>query len=170
MTKELYLLRHAKSDWSTPCSDFDRPLNTRGKHQSIQIGQWMQARQIIPQCLVSSPAVRARETTLNICDMIHFNVMDVSWQDELYHANHHVMLEAVKKFLSQYDKILMIAHNPGMEDFLKFLCPDKELAYTKTGKLMTTASLACICLPNDPASIQLHTGYIETLIRPGDLD
>ncbi len=102
--------------------------------------------------------------------MIHFNVIDVYWEDQLYHANHHVMLSAAKKFLSRYNKLLLIAHNPGMDDFLEFLCPDEELAYTAAGKLMTTASLACIRLPDDPASIQLHMGHLETLIRPGELN
>jgi len=170
MAKELYLLRHAKSDWSLPCSDYDRPLNTRGKRQSLLIGQWMQDRQIIPQYIISSPAARARETTLSICEMIHFNVIDVYWEENLYHANHHVMLAESKTFLSRYDKVLLVAHNPGMDDFLEFLCPEEELAYTAEGKLMTTASLACIRLHDDTGNIQLHSGQLQTLIRPGELE
>ena len=56
-------MRHAKSDWSGPqISDFDRPINKRGTRNAIRIGGWMNENNHIPQKIISSPALRAKET------------------------------------------------------------------------------------------------------------
>ena len=50
MNSYLYIMRHAKSDWSGPqTSDFERPINGRGRRNSVRIGQWMSDNNYIPQ-------------------------------------------------------------------------------------------------------------------------
>jgi phosphohistidine phosphatase len=169
MRKELFLMRHAKSDWTVPCSDYDRPLNQRGQRQSMLIGQWMRQHHLSPDCIISSPSVRTRETAMNICDEIDFNIIDVYWEEDLYHANHHVLLAVSLKFLVRYDKVMLLAHNPGMDDLLEYLCKQEELTNTAEGKLMTTASFARLELPTELDDIEFQSAGLLALVRPDEL-
>lgn len=170
LNKQLFLLRHAKSDWSVPCSDYERPLSNRGQRQSRLMAEWMQGNQLVPACIASSNSVRTRETIMNVCSIIEFDVMDIYWEEELYHANHRVLLAECVKFMQQYDSVMLVSHNPGLDDLLEYLCPENELTYTESGKLMTTAAFAQIELPANPELIQFQSGHLIRLQRPGELE
>ncbi|HHD56938.1 MAG TPA: histidine phosphatase family protein, partial [Desulfobulbaceae bacterium] len=58
MKRELLILRHGKSDWNKPVDDFHRPLKKRGRKNAARIGAWMRVQGIIPDIVLSSPAVR----------------------------------------------------------------------------------------------------------------
>ena len=61
--KTLYVLRHAKSDWGDESlPDFERPLNHRGQKAARAVGHEMAARGIHPDLVITSPAVRAKQT------------------------------------------------------------------------------------------------------------
>ena len=61
--KKVILLRHAKSSWDNPgLDDHDRPLNKRGRAASPVIGEWLTRKQHVPDAILCSTAVRARET------------------------------------------------------------------------------------------------------------
>src|SRR6218665_523789 len=63
MERTLVLIRHAKSDWGNPGqADFDRPLNARGKKNAPEMGKRLQQKQVIPDLIISSPAMRAATT------------------------------------------------------------------------------------------------------------
>lgn len=63
MTLHLYLLRHAKSDWgSGAVDDHDRPLNPRGQKAAALVGRWLTAMDETPDRVLTSTALRARET------------------------------------------------------------------------------------------------------------
>ena len=60
--RTLVLLRHAKSDWSGPEADIDRPLSSRGRRQAPDAGSWLAANIGPIGLAVVSPASRARST------------------------------------------------------------------------------------------------------------
>ena len=61
--KDLLLLRHAKSSWEdSELSDFERPLNGRGKRDAPRIGKLILKEKLTPHFIISSPALRARDT------------------------------------------------------------------------------------------------------------
>jgi len=63
MTRHLYLLRHAKSDWDARYGDdHDRPLNRRGKKAAALVGRWLAAMGEVPDAVLCSTALRARDT------------------------------------------------------------------------------------------------------------
>lgn len=65
--KTLTLLRHAKSSWkSDALSDFDRPLNSRGRQDAPEMARRLQAAGIRPSLIVSSPAKRAWSTAKEV--------------------------------------------------------------------------------------------------------
>ena len=67
--KTLFVLRHAKSSWDDPdLADFDRPLNDRGRSAAPFMGEVMNRNGFSPDVILSSPAVRARDTALLVKD------------------------------------------------------------------------------------------------------
>lgn len=166
MTKQLYLLRHAKSDWQVAVSDQERPLNKRGQRDSLLMGEWMQNQQLIPDCIISSHSARTRETIMNVCTSLEFDSLDIYWEEKLYHANHHVLLAESIKFLNKYNTVMLVSHNPGLDGLVEYLCPEQELTYTDNAKLMTTACFAQIKLPENLDEISYQSGQLLQLKRP----
>jgi phosphohistidine phosphatase len=72
--KTLYVIRHAKSSWDDPTlSDFDRPLNKRGKRDAPAMGKRLvHDDRVVPDLLLSSPAERALTTCKIIAEEIHY--------------------------------------------------------------------------------------------------
>mmetsp|Transcript_18433 Transcript_18433/g.29984 ORF Transcript_18433/g.29984 Transcript_18433/m.29984 type:complete len:165 (-) Transcript_18433:3665-4159(-) len=111
MTKTLILMRHAKSSWDDITqADHDRPLNDRGRTAASAIGQWLRAREHIPDATVSSSSQRTGETfhRLEFDTPVHFT-------RTLYHAGAEVMMDILRE--QQAETILMLGHNPGISDF-----------------------------------------------------
>lgn len=108
--KRLILMRHAKSDWSDgAASDFERPLNPRGRHAATALGDWLRAQDVMPDAVLSSAAERTGETTLLLAlpegTAKHFT-------RDLYLATHHDILRALRG--ASGDTVLIVGHNPGM--------------------------------------------------------
>tara|TARA_R110000772_G_scaffold94813_3_gene192978 strand:+ start:556 stop:1068 length:513 start_codon:yes stop_codon:yes gene_type:complete len=169
MSKQLFLVRHAKSDWSVSLPDFERPLNSRGERQSLQIGEWMQTNKLIPDCIISSPATRARDTIMNICTGLDFDPHQICWQAELYHASWKTLLNAALKKLENHNTVMLVAHNPGLDELVERLCPAQELPVENDAKLMTTASFAQFELADNLHEHTYQSGHLIQLIRPVDI-
>ncbi len=169
MPKQLFLLRHAKSDWSTHVVDFDRPLNERGKKDSFLVGKYLNIYNLSPDFISSSPSERTRETIVNICSELELAPSSISWNDELYHADSHTLLAEATKLLKQHDTLMLVSHNPGLDDLLKYLCPETESMRSPHGKLMTTATIAQIEFPDSFEELKLYSGKLVKLIRPEDI-
>ncbi len=129
----------------------------------------MQQNNFIPDCIISSHSARTRQTIMNVCLSLDFDSMDIYWEEELYHANQQVLLAESIRFMNKYNNVMLVAHNPGLDDFLEYLCPENELNYTEDAKLMTTACFAQIELPSDINDITFQSGKLKQLIRPGEL-
>lgn len=162
MSPELLILRHAKSDQNAAVEDFQRPLNARGRHEAGRIGHWLAAQQLLPDVVISSPAQRARETTLKACKAMHTPKQRIVFDERLYLADRQtllavlqeVMLEVAREVMpAQADtapRVLLVGHNPGLEDLLRFLTGD-QVPMPDDGKLLPTASVARLELPAGPS-------------------
>ncbi|MEO1345461.1 MAG: histidine phosphatase family protein [Pseudomonadota bacterium] len=109
--KRLVLMRHAKSSWDDPLvEDHDRPLNGRGRVSARVLGDWLRARKYIPDQLLSSSALRTRETF----SRLGF-VCDAQFKKALYLADPQVMMDALRG--AKGETVLMLGHNPGIAWF-----------------------------------------------------
>ena len=82
----LTLIRHAKSSWSDPSlSDFDRPLNERGKRDAPKMARWFFENVQETPILFTSPANRALSTAKYFEK--EFSSIKLNVVDNLYHAN-----------------------------------------------------------------------------------
>ncbi len=171
MSFYLYILRHAKSDWSDlNTSDFDRPLNKRGQKNAKRIGQWMADNKSIPQQIISSPAVRARQTTeLVIKQLSRVSPEKVLYENDLYLANLDTLLECIQIYKSDIKSLMLVAHNPGMEQLVNYLSSKLVEADAK-GKTMTTANLVIFKYPDSNFDPEIDKGDLVELIKPKELD
>ena len=131
-------MRHAKSSWErADLSDFERPLNERGRHAAPLIGQFIVENQLQPDIVLSSPAKRAEQTarivrqTAQIQSQIIFNAY-------IYEAVPGRLLDVLSEQEDTNTSILLVGHNPGIEGLIKIL--------TGESPQVPTASLAVVDL------------------------
>jgi phosphohistidine phosphatase len=137
--KTLLILRHAKSSWKhTELPDFDRPLNKRGKHDAPRMGELLRQADLLPDLILSSSAQRARQTTQAVVDSSGYGG-EVRWLDSLYAAPPESYLEALRGLDDSLQRVMVVGHNPGLEELLEQL--------TGAAGPLPTAALAQVMLP-----------------------
>jgi phosphohistidine phosphatase len=145
----LLLLRHAKSSWSDPAqADFDRPLIGRGREAAPAMAKFMALNGLLPQRVVCSTAQRSRETLALMLPHISAD-MDVTLTRRLYEADGEGYLTAVRTAAGTANTLMLVGHNPAMEDLAMVLAPtgdDKALAQLR--EKFATCGLAVIEFDN----------------------
>lgn len=159
--KTLYILRHAKSSWDDmEMSDFDRPLNERGRKAAPFMGELMAEKGLEPYVILSSPAKRAKSTAQMVKSAGKFDA-EIWYEDRIYEASPRALSEVVSETDDAYKSLMVVGHNPGIEGFIRYL----------TGKLepMPTAALAVIDLNIDSWDlINEGRGELKKIFRPKD--
>ena len=126
--KKLILVRHAKSSWAIPGqSDFDRPLNERGKKDAPEMARRLIDDHITIDAFISSPAKRARKTCKAFAEIYQRQKEEIIFIESLYHAPLSVFYEAIKTFDNKYDSVAVFAHNPGITEFANSLCANAHI-------------------------------------------
>lgn len=122
MGKKLFLVRHAKSDWSVPGEkDFDRPLNSRGLNDAPKMGAKLKEMGLQPDIIISSPAERAKATAYYIAEQFKIDTDRVELNEELYEASVRVILKVINSFPDQYKQIMVVSHNPDLTYIAEYL-------------------------------------------------
>jgi phosphohistidine phosphatase len=170
--KRLTLLRHAKSgDDGTVARDFDRPLNAKGRRAARAIGRYMRDQALHFDAVIASPALRVVET-LEEVESVYSLGRATSWNKHLYLATPDELLDAVHQAPAEAETILLVGHNPGLEQLVLRLVPhgadgargDVEVKYP-------TASLAEMSFPIDRwDQVTEGGGDLMRFVRPRDLD
>lgn len=116
--KTLYLLRHAKSSWDDPeLKDFERPLSERGLGDVPVMAARFKSRSSSPDCIISSPAVRAKTTAKLMGEGIGFPSDDIASNPELYFAGSGMFLKAASLVDEGCDSAMLVGHNPAITEF-----------------------------------------------------
>ncbi len=165
----LYIMRHAKSDWSGPgIADFDRPINQRGRKNAKRIGQWMLENDHVPEKIISSSALRARETTELVIEQIKGAATAVMYDKELYLASLDTLIEFVQLYKNDCNSLMLVAHNPGLEQLLNFLLrKSRDRSFKNFG--MTTANLAVFEYSKNSFDPETDKGALIEVVRPKEL-
>ncbi len=171
--KTLGLFRHAKSDWHDPrARDFDRPLNLRGEKGAGLMGRHLRDHVVQWDRVIASPAVRVAET-IELAAKASGRPIAVNWDRRIYLASSATLLDLLREQKDAADSILMVGHNPGLEDVIFDLVPDdgtsplRDLVEVK----FPTASFAVLELDiSHWADLRERCGRLAHLIRPRDLD
>lgn len=170
--KTLYLLRHGKSSWATPgIGDFQRPLKSRGLRAARLIGRHLRSTAMRPDLALCSPATRARQTLSAFMD--GYDAGFESRIDEaLYHASPEVIAERIRSVADAVRSIMVIGHNPGLQDMALILARDGGHARRVMEEKFPTAALAVLTCdrpcwsPLLPGSFTLREFFTpKTLLR-----
>lgn len=139
--KTLYLVRHAKSSWDNAeeLSDRERPLNKRGKRDAPKMAVLLAERNIIPDVLVSSPAVRAYTTAQVFAQVFDLKTKDIQLEEDIYEHGTSVekILQIVQQLDDKHTSAMVFGHNPTFT----------ELANCYSGTLIEnvpTCGVVCI--------------------------
>ena len=121
--KTIFLVRHAKSSWKDPTmSDFDRPLNNRGKKDATFMGELLKKKLINPDLILSSPANRAKRTAIEVASIVGFSEDKIIFKNEIYEATLHTLLNLIKEIDERFNSVMIFGHNPGLTIFHNFIC------------------------------------------------
>ena len=160
----LLILRHAKSSWRHPeLADHDRPLNKRGKRDAPQMGKLLRQQNLTPDLIISSTALRARRTADEVADWCAFDGA-VHLEPSLYLANPGAIVDVVRRLGGDAKRVLVVGHNPGLEELITRL--------TGRAELFPTAALAQIELAVDRWKVlgSSTPGSLINMWRPKELD
>ncbi|HSI42695.1 MAG TPA: histidine phosphatase family protein [Xanthobacteraceae bacterium] len=165
--RRLLLLRHAKSDWPPGIADEHRPLAPRGRRAAPKLGAYLADEALRPDRVLVSPALRARQT---------WELVAAAWAQppesavdaRLYEHPAQTLLEAVRATGPQVRSLLLVSHNPTLEDFVHLMVgiwPDQARRHF-TAKF-PTAGLAVIELPvDDWSQAAPGTGRLDRFVTP----
>ncbi len=171
--KRLILFRHGKSDWSSAATrDFDRPINERGQQGSRVMGKWLRRNNIGFDRILASPAVRVAETIEEAAPEWGSATLP-EWDRRIYLASSVTLMDVLRDTDGDPAAILMVGHNPGMEDLIFDLVPDSppDDLRARVEEKFPTAAIAVIDM--DIASwgeIDNGVGKLVHLVFPRDLD
>jgi phosphohistidine phosphatase len=147
MNRELWLLRHAKSDRDLAVDDFDRPLKKRGKHAAQRLGEGLHQQHLIPDWIISSPAKRALATAHIVHKAIDKKGLVIVEDKRLYQEGFERLKTVLAECPLEARRVMLVGHNPELEDLLIYLVGAAHLP--DNDKLLPTAALARLLLPND---------------------
>lgn len=171
--KTLGLFRHAKSDWADPrARDFDRPLNARGRKGAAVMGRHIREYGQRWDRVVASPAVRCAET-IEIASQAAEAPIAINWDRRIYLASSATLADLLREMDGDPAAVLMVGHNPGLEDLIFDLVPDdgssplRDVVEAK----FPTAAFAVLELDIDRwADLGDNSARLVHLTRPRDLD
>ncbi|MFZ9981574.1 MAG: SixA phosphatase family protein [Cyclobacteriaceae bacterium] len=120
--KAIYLIRHAKSSWTDDSlTDFERPLNERGKKDAPRMAKRLKEKDIHPDLMITSPAKRASKTCKEFSKILKFPKTSIQNEKRLYHASPETILETIRGIRDKFDVVLLFGHNPGLTEFAEWI-------------------------------------------------
>ncbi len=171
--RTLYLMRHAKSDWTDESQDdFDRPLNNRGERAASLMGVYMTQKGLVPRGILCSTAIRAEQTTQRLVAQLP-SPPDYIGLPDLYMATAENLLDRVTGLGDAPSPMMIVGHNPGMADFVSLALTEEAMKSEAAQQAMLkfpTAGLAVFTFDCDRwADITPNSGLLQRFVVPKGL-
>lgn len=170
-SKDLLLLRHAKSSWDDPLlDDFDRPLAKRGRNAARQMADWFAANRIRPGLILCSAAKRTRETLDLVSPGLGPDIV-VEFDRALYLATADELLARLQQVDDRVGSVLMIGHNPGLQELALALVSPRARQRGRMADKFPTAAVAWL-RPKIArwSALAFGSNPVAAYVRPADLD
>jgi len=169
--RRLMILRHAKAERPEPGGrDHDRTLIRRGREDARRVGDYMVRHGLVPDRAVVSPAIRTRETWEQARSAFPAPAV-VAFEERLYEAAPHVILEVIKSAPADVHGLLLIAHNPGLHRTAVLLVGTGDIdARQRLSEKLPTAGLVVIDFAvDDWSKLHWHGGRLDRFVTPRSL-
>ena len=136
--KTLYIVRHAKSSWKhKSLNDFERPLRKKGMDDLHTIIGALKEKDVKPDFLVSSAAVRAIQTAVLLSQGLEMSQECLGIRIALYQGKCEQYMNSIKELPNECDSAMIIGHHPAITDTINYLL-EEELPR------VATSSVYCI--------------------------
>jgi phosphohistidine phosphatase len=120
--KTLVLMRHGKAvDTANSGKDFDRALSVKGQEQIKVMLAWLKEQSIVPDCVVSSSALRTQETARGIALGLGCDASRISFRKDLYLASPSVYAACLLETPNEYNTCMIVGHNTGISEWAREL-------------------------------------------------
>jgi phosphohistidine phosphatase len=124
---------------------------------------------LIPDLVVSSPAERARQTTFKVCKEIGIDKQDIQFDPRIYDASPGDLLRVLADCPADAAIVMIVGHNPGLELLLEYLCGPDHTPTPADGKLLPTATIARVAMPDAWEQLTVGAGELISITRPRSL-
>jgi phosphohistidine phosphatase len=169
----LLLMRHAKSSWEDPnASDFERPLTKRGTKAAPEIAHALAKKQLVPDAVLCSAAVRTRATLALMLAEWDGPPPRITYDDELYLAECDELLEHIRATPADTKRLMLVGHNPGLQVLaLELVGSGDRGGIAGLATKFPTAGLAVLTFDLQTwADVKLASGRLEAFLTPRTLD
>ncbi len=153
---KLFVLRHGKASDGYSCPDFERELTDKGRRHAALIALWMLDNACVPELIICSPSQRTMQTAAIVADVLDFEPNQIIQHPEIYNASREELLAVLAEYTHRFSSILLIGHNPGLENLVEYLCPEVDYSL-----IMQPTSLAC--LTSEDSWSQLGRGSAQLI-------
>ena len=162
------IYRHGKAVSRGETDDFSRPITDKGKRGSQRMGVWLWQKNIRPDYILSSPAERAYVSAQKLCKAMGMDAAAIVTDRRLYRADLKSLLTVLADCPRKMQRVMLVGHNPGITDLLLYLLGGKAPT-PDDGKLLPTAALARLLMPDNWKKPGFGSGQLKSLTRPDDL-
>jgi phosphohistidine phosphatase len=162
--RELLIMRHGKAESGVASDDLHRPLKDRGKRGAQRLGVWLARKGLVPDYIVASHAVRARETAAKCAKAMEIDARRLYIDERIYQAHTAELLEVLAACPDDAQRVLLVGHNPGLKQLLEHLADaDQRLAS------LPTASLVRLRLADDWSRLFAGQGELVDRVNSSEL-
>lgn len=141
--KKLFVVRHAKSCWQNDkLSDMDRPLKGRGVTDAHGTATWLMENGTEPECIISSPAVRALHTAMIFARTFSIDFSAIRIEPGLYENGTTAYLKSAQQIDDAFSVAMIFGHNPSITSFIN-QCVDNAVSH------VPTTGVACLSFAVD---------------------
>ena len=117
--KQLLIVRHAKSSWDDfNISDHERPILEKGKRKTIAVANQLKQKNIKPDLIISSTAVRAKETAMILANELEVPEDKIIYNKHIYHAYDDEVLSELYGLDNNINTVMVVGHNPTLTDIV----------------------------------------------------
>lgn len=141
--KKVYLVRHAKAiARDSSITDSERYLTKSGKSESKIMAKKLKEKEVIPEIILSSPAIRAVETARIFAEILEYPLKDIQYINLLYNSRGRTLVDIIKKTNNSYNSLMLFGHEPSLSQCAASLLEDFKEDFAKSGVI-------CIHFKND---------------------
>lgn len=171
-TRRLILLRHAKSAWPDDVPDRERPLAPRGRRDAPAAGIWLRKTDHVPDKVLCSTAVRARDTWQLAEENLGAHPPTV-FEDRVYGASSAELLALARQTSGDVRTLLVVGHDPAMRGLTLELAGEhlgdaEAAALARVRTKYPTAAVAVLSFLGDWAELRLGQAELAEFVVPGD--
>ncbi len=124
--KYILIMRHGEALQTNNLRNFDFPLSDNGREEAARKGQLISRYGVVPDVILSSPALRAKTTAELVAEGCGYKG-EIAFDANLFTAfGHDYIINNIRVLPESVGRVLIVGHNPMMQDLVHDLSSSPE--------------------------------------------